>query len=191
VVVFLGDLGRDLPYRERLHWKQFNVDPAGGISEVNFRRSFVAQFTDPKAPDLIFRAEYSLFAKHWSATQSWPLFLPLEKADEHLLQTVRIPVTNSQSEFDDQVLALAKLLVDSLNEKAKKFPETDSVISFLRDLQELRSSGSGHRKGTRYQEVLSRLGIAPERKPDVMSRLLQEATAMLKALRDHFLETAA
>jgi hypothetical protein len=39
VVVFLGDLGRDLPYEERLHWRQFNVAPEGGVSETNFRRS--------------------------------------------------------------------------------------------------------------------------------------------------------
>lgn len=31
VVVFLGDLGRDLPYDERLHWRQFNVPPEGGV----------------------------------------------------------------------------------------------------------------------------------------------------------------
>ena len=40
VVVFLGDLGRDLPYEERLHWRQFNVSPEGGVRETNFRRSF-------------------------------------------------------------------------------------------------------------------------------------------------------
>src|SRR5262249_36512628 len=39
VIVFLGDLGRDLPYKEQLHWKSFNVEPARGVSEVHFRRS--------------------------------------------------------------------------------------------------------------------------------------------------------
>ena len=38
VVVFLGDLGRDLPYREQQYWKSFNVPPAGGLSETAFRR---------------------------------------------------------------------------------------------------------------------------------------------------------
>jgi hypothetical protein len=40
VVVFLGDLGRDLPYEEQLYWKAFNVAPEGGISATNFKRSF-------------------------------------------------------------------------------------------------------------------------------------------------------
>ena len=51
VVVFLGDLGRDLPYEERLHWRQFNVAPEGGVSETNFRRSFLAQFADAEAAE--------------------------------------------------------------------------------------------------------------------------------------------
>lgn len=210
VVVFLGDLGRDLPYAERLHWKQFNVPPEGTISEVNYKRSFLAQFTDPQAPDLIFRSGYSKFNETWSASQGWPLFLPPEKEDEHLLQTIRIPLTNSQSEFDEQTLSLTKLLVDSLNEKAlvkeigpgpegekgisklerflvaKGFKEANSVVGYLRDLQQLRSSGAGHRKGAEYQKVLTRLGIDPGRKPDAMRRLLQEATALIKSLLKHF-----
>jgi hypothetical protein len=179
ISVFLGDLGRDLPYAERLHWKQFNVPPAGKISEVNFRRSFLAEFTDPTTPDLLFRDEYSRLTEEWRTSRHEPLFRPLEKGDEHLLQTVRVPVTNSQSELDEQILTLTKLLVDSLNERAivqevgpgpegekgiakferfltaKSFAETESAIRFLRELQELRSAGSGHRKGTKYQKIFA------------------------------------
>ncbi len=38
VVVWLGDLGRDLPASERDHWRSFNVPPAGSISETAYRR---------------------------------------------------------------------------------------------------------------------------------------------------------
>ena len=69
VVVFLGDLGRDLPYEERMHWRQFNVPPEGGISETNYRRSILAQPTDPKAPDLMFRHEYSDLRTEWEKAQ--------------------------------------------------------------------------------------------------------------------------
>lgn len=71
VVVFLGDLGRDLPYEERLHWRQFNVAPEGGVSETNFRRSFLAQFADAQAPDLMFRQEYAKVMRDWERTQGW------------------------------------------------------------------------------------------------------------------------
>jgi len=39
VVVFLGDLGRDLGANERLHWQSYNVPPEGGISRAAFARS--------------------------------------------------------------------------------------------------------------------------------------------------------
>jgi hypothetical protein len=212
VAVFLGDLGRDLPYEERLHWRQFNVPPEGGISETNFGRSFLAQFTEPEAPDLVFKAEYERFSTDWEAKYGWPFFLPLAPGDAHLLDTVRVPVANSQSEMDDQVLNLTKLVVDSLNEKefakaAADVPEGakgiakleaffastdfaggDSVVRFLRDLQLLRSTGSGHRKGSGYDKAIARLGVDPSRKPDAVARLLEEAVGVLRALRMTYID---
>ena len=212
VVVFLGDLGRDLPYEERLHWRQFNVPPEGGVSETNFRRSILNQFTYPKAPDLTFRREYSNLMTEWKEAQGYPLFLAPSSGDEHLLNTIRVPVTNSQAEFDEQISHLTKLLVDSLNEQelgarandlekgtkgigklkgfleATQFPQAQSVVQFLRDLQTLRSTGSAHRKGSGYKKIIARLGIKSSRKPDTVRRLLEEATAALQALRLHYCE---
>lgn|SRR2546425_7090264 len=210
VVVFLGDLGRDLPYEERLHWRQFNVPPQGGMSETNFRRSFLAQWTAPEAADLTFRAEYKRIGRRWREAMGWPLFLEPEPSDAYLLTTIRVPVTTSQAEFDQQILALTKLLVDSLNEQAlvaqvgpgekdergitklerflvaRSFPQVAAVIQFLRDLQALRSAGSGHRKGDRYDKILAKLGHDAQRKPELMERLFREATALLRALGEHF-----
>jgi hypothetical protein len=210
VVVFLGDLGRDLPYQERLHWKQFNVPPEGGISETNFRRSFLAQWTAPEAADLTFRSEYERLGRAWRKVIGWPLFLEPEAGDTYLLTTVRVPVTTSQAEFDQQVLALTKLLVDSLNEQAliakvgpgekdekgisklerfltsSDFPQVTAITQFLRDLQALRSAGSGHRKGERYDKILARLGPRTQRTPELMEQLLRRATALLRSLGEHF-----
>ena len=210
VVVFLGDLGRDLPYDERLHWRQFNVTPEDGVSETNFRRSFLAQFTDAQSPNLTFRRAYVDITRDWEKVLGWLLFLAPSRGDEHLLDTVRIPVTNSQSELDEQIVHLTKLLVDSLNEKelAKRagvleegtkgigklagflettqFPERQSIVQLLRDLQTLRSTGSAHRKGSGYEKIIAKLGVDPTRKPDAVRRLLEEATAALRALRLHY-----
>ena len=206
VIVFLGDLGRDLPYEERLHWRQFNVVPGGGISETNFRRSFLAQFTDSGAPDLMFRREYKRITRDWEKVHGWPLFLSPSPGDAYLLDTVRIPVTNSQAELDEQIGLLTKLLVDSLNEKelaarsdtlekgaksiaklagylkATQFPEYQSVTQLFRDLQTLRSTGSAHLKGSGYEKVIAKLGVDVTRKPDAVRRILQEACAALQAL---------
>src|SRR5207248_11179692 len=54
VVVYLGDLGRDLPKAERPHWRLHNIPPDGPAeSETSFRRNRLAQWTDPASPDLI------------------------------------------------------------------------------------------------------------------------------------------
>jgi len=212
VAVFLGDLGRDLPYEERLHWRQFNIPPEGGVSETNFRRSFLNQFTEPTAPDLVFRLQYSQFSADWNAVFGWPFYLAPEVGDAHLLDTIRIPVTNSQQEMDEQVLHLTKLVVDSLNEKeiaaaagelskgskgidklaaffsSTQFDAGESIIQFIRDLQLLRSTGSGHRKGSLYEKTIARLGVDPSRKPDAVARLLEEAVGALQALRIRYLE---
>lgn len=212
VVVFLGDLGRDLPYEERLHWRQFNVLPEGGVSETNFRRSFLAQFADAQASDLVFRHEYTRLASDWEQAFGWPLFLPPTAGDAHLLDTIRIPVTNSQVEMDEQVLHLTKLLIDFLNEKdiaaragdlkegvkgitkldgffeQTGFPERESIIQFLRALQELRSTGSGHRKGSAYEKLVGKLGVDTTSKPELVAKLIGDAAAALLAIREHYLD---
>ena len=210
VVVWLGDLGRDLPYEERLHWRQFNVPPEGGVSETSFHRNILAEFTDAAAPDLVFRRKYSDLMTEWEEMQGWPLFLPPSPGDDHLLNTIRVPVTNSQGEFDEQVIHLAKLLVDSLNEKelksratglengakgirkldgfleATQFPQRRELVQFLKNLQTLRSTGSAHRKGSRYKKITTKLGVQSLRKPDAFRQLLGRAAMLLQALRPHY-----
>jgi hypothetical protein len=207
VVACLGDLGRDLPYCERLHWKQYNVPPprGAGFSETFFRRSFLAQFVEPSSVDLIFRNEYQKLNNAWRDKFGWPLFWDPADEDKHI-RTVHIPTTESQRELDEQILWLAKLLVDSLNEaelvkglpkaenergigkferflKAKQCPHTKEIVQFLRDIQRLRSTSVAHRKSQDYQRTMDRLGLTGKSVPDVMRVLLEQAVAMIRTLR--------
>jgi hypothetical protein len=116
VIVYLGDLGRDLPSKERSYWKSFNVAPEGGGSEVNFRRSILGQFTSPVMKDLLFKEHFERFQNDWFRQYGWDLFKPLSKADQHYAIALRIPLSDEQSHFDDQVMALVKMLIDSINE---------------------------------------------------------------------------
>ena len=210
VAVFLGDLGRDLPYEERIHWRQYNILSQGGLSETNVRRSFLTEWVQAKAADLTFRRQYVDFNNDWDKKHGWPLFISPVHGDSHLINTIRIPVTNSQPEFDEQISFLAKLLVDSLNEerlaksirtlsshrqgiskfddflKATTFPERQSVIKWFRNLQTLRSTGSAHRKGSKYEKKIKELGIDPNQKPEFMRRLLMESTSVLGALHQYY-----
>jgi hypothetical protein len=211
VIVFLGDLGRDLPYKEQLYWRSYNVAPQGHISQVNFRRSFLAEFADPEQIDLIFKSDYSVFNVDWESNFGWPLFLPLAEGDRHLYVALHVPLTEEQSEFDTQVLALTKILIDSLNEqgiegasppydrdlkgsiskvewflKNSNF-EFEKYVQFLRNLQSLRSAGVGHRKGSNYEKIAASLGLKAKTRQLVFQKLLEQAVEFLTVLRQHFL----
>ncbi|MBT8561302.1 hypothetical protein G6717_01750 [Polynucleobacter paneuropaeus] len=178
VMVFLGDLGETLPESERDIWRGFNVPPTGSMSETVFRRSFLGQPTNPKSPDLVFKTTYLDFCNKWKENKNWQFFKQLHQADEHVLLRLRIPLNDSQSEFEDQIMNLTKLLIDSLNEEQlskelvdkaenekgiaklgrwlmqNKFPETEKYITYLKRLQRLRSNITAHRKGSSYQKFL-------------------------------------
>ena len=117
VMVFFGDLGRDLPASERDYWRSFNIPPVGGMSPTNFRRSFLGHFAEPEAADLVFKSDYKRFRSAWAKTMGWDLLRELEPDDAHVLQRFRVPLSDSQPEFEAQVLSLTKLLVDYLNDK--------------------------------------------------------------------------
>ena len=50
--------------------------------------------------------------------------MPLSVSDRHFFTSIRSLLTNEQSEFDSQILALAKIVIDSLNtEELRKATE--------------------------------------------------------------------
>lgn len=101
-----------------------------------------------------------------------------------------------------------KILVDSLNEKhlnkliplAQKDDLKGSIarleaalsscgirdatdhISFLRKLQQLRSSATAHRKGTEYRKVAEHLGIEDQSLRAISAEILRLAVALLDYL---------
>ncbi len=117
VVAWLGDLGRDLPYEEQLHWRSFNTPPSGGVSKTFYKRQILAEFADSDQPEHVFKYQYRDFSETCKEALGWPLLLPLAKEDAHFLEVVHIPATDEQKDFDELVLGLTKILVDSINEK--------------------------------------------------------------------------
>jgi hypothetical protein len=118
VIAFLGDLGRDLPYSEQLHWRAHNVGPEGRLSRTARARSFEARFADGGQPEHRFKAAYARSTKAWAEVFGWPLFRPLASADRHILTKLHVPTSDNPAELDSQLLGLAKILVDSLNDQA-------------------------------------------------------------------------
>ena len=206
VTVFLGDLGGDLPAAEREYWKSFNIPPDGsGISEVNWKRGFMAEFADPTHPELKFKNVLSFFQRKHQEQCNWTLFKKLEPDDEHFLTTLRVPLTDDQAEFDAQVLALTKVLIDSINEKeiergltlaaqekgitklekylsSKGIADIAPHIKFLRSLQELRSVSVAHRKGKNFNKVAVEFGMDKKDRITVFEEILGSAVALVEFL---------
>ena len=207
VCAWLGDLGRDLPYGEQEHWCQHNIPPTGGVSKTDFARQIGAQFANSDRPEYIFKRRYQDLQKVSKTHLGWQWLLPLHTADAHHLQSLRIPATDEQRDFDGMVLSLTKILIDSLNEESlrKLIPcgkreETkdkrgislleaalymndlegaDVHIAFLQKLQNLRSSGSAHRKGRTYLKIAEYFDIENQSLRHVFANILNSASDTL------------
>lgn len=126
VVVFLGDLGRDLPETEQKYWRSFNVRPEGGISETCFKRSFLAEFADPSSPELAIKYERRKLLEKWHAAFGFDLYVEFHKDDNGVLTDVRGPISDEWSEFDRCTIAATKVFIDYLNEsQLAKLAETE------------------------------------------------------------------
>ena len=209
IMVFLGDLGRDLPESQRTYWQTFNVAPTGSPSETLFRRAILGQWAEPQAPDLKFKSAYDRFNKKWHEQFGWALFKEPEPDDHHVLQQLRVPLDDSQPEFENQVMCLAKVLVDALNEtdilkqlpnkvedekgisklerwmSQEQYPSVERDIKFLRRLQRLRSKLTAHRKGSDYTQVLADAGVNDDSIQEVVTMLF-DAERLLCGLASHF-----
>ncbi len=203
VVVALGDLGH-MPYKHQLHWKHYNVLPDGTYSDTAIARGFKAEFADAQRPDLVFKAQYRLFMDEWPQDHGWELLLPLDEKDMHHFNALHIPKADNQREFDEQVQGIAKLLIDSLNAKGLQAlpqvtsdkgtlamleewvtavqPELVADVKFLRKLQDLRSSGSAHRKGRNYTAAAKYFDIETIGLEKAFENILQQAAEVLKNL---------
>ena len=209
VMVFLGDLGLGLPESQRTYWQTFSVAPTGAPSDTLFRRAFLGQWAEPQAPDLKFKSAYDRFNKKWQEQFGWALFKEPEPGDEHVLQQLRVPLDDSQPEFENQVMCLAKVLVDALNEtdilkqlpnkvkdekgisklerwmSQEHYPLVERDIEFLRRLQRLRSKLTAHRKGSDYTQVLADAGVNDDSIQEVVTMLF-DAERLLRGLGSHF-----
>lgn len=203
VAVFLGDLGRDLPESERLYWKGFNIAPPGPMSSTYARRSYLGHWVDASQPDHQFKQAYAELQAQWRSNHGWQMYRQPHDTDQPILGRLHVPLNESQTEFEDQLLILAKLLVDFLNEKAigkivGRGPENErglgklqrffTVVGYdheqedmalLRQIQELRSKVSAHSKGSDYDAYIA-AKLSGRTKRQFVRDLHRHSTDMLR-----------
>lgn len=188
VQVYLGDLGH-IPYEEQQHWRLFNVVPEGGITRSRFTRDVEAGFADPEDVVFRFTKALSILQERFESKFGFKPFKPLDSNDYFIESNIRIPLSNEITEFETQIGYLAKLLPDSINVKEiRKKLEADNfdsqkldeikdkkirmlesflnhefldhkIILELDTIQNIRSSGVSHRKGSGYEKTISKYGL--------------------------------
>jgi hypothetical protein len=205
VCAWLGDIGRDLPHADQLYWRAYNIPPEDSVSKTYFKRQILAKPTDSNRPEHLFRQRYQNLQEICKECLGWQLLLPLDADDDYHFQGLRIPATDEQRDFDELVLSLTKILVDSLNEKRLNtlIPDDQRAelkgsiarlesalnscnaegaadcISFLRKLQNLRSSSAAHRKGRSYRKIAKDFGVESQSLRDVFTKILWQALDVL------------
>jgi hypothetical protein len=126
VVVFLGDLGRDLPENEQKYWRSFNVRPDGELSATCIKRSFLAEPAHPKIPELALRYELRRLKKKWNDAFGFDLYLKFHNDDSGILSDLHLPTSDEWTEFDRCTIAATKAFIDYLNEsQLAKFATTE------------------------------------------------------------------
>ena len=210
VSAYLGDLGSNLSKKEQRHWKNYNITIDGKLSHSKFMRDILNTFSSSESPVFIFQNEYNKLNDEFKEKFGYPLFLPLHNDDEYILKSLRIPLLDSQAEFDQQILALVKLIIDSLNEKGiemllssetknlsgsiSKLEELfrqyglrdyEDVINFLRNLQGLRSSSVAHKKGKNYDKIAKTFQIGELSNVEIFGKIINNANNLVNYIENN------
>ena len=210
VMVWLGDLGRDIPATECLHWKAHNIVLPRVGSSTAIKRQILGQWADPESPAFVFKQKYALFQDVWREQHDWDLFRELTGPNAHTFERIRTPLDGTDREFEDILKDLHLVLIESLNPtqlKANISGDTKSMKSislferwleeldypplslerdtgFLRALNEVRSLCS-HLRSRAHEQRLSELGVTQDRIATI-GRYYQQSIAMLDNLRTFF-----
>ena len=109
-MVFLGDLGRDLPESERLHFLAFEMSPADQrISKEVIANDFFNCWVDSSGPiGILLNAREKLDDK-WRTSFGVPLFRPLHRDEIDITKGIRVPTSSGREEFDTVILNLTKM----------------------------------------------------------------------------------
>ena len=205
VSVYLGDIGRDIPSSHWSHWVSYNIPPIYSRSKSGIRCSFLEQFVGRDNPEHRFKDKYAVLQEEWEQSWGWRLHREPAEQDAGVIKRLRVPLNETEAEFKQQLLNLALVLVDFLNEKSivkqcpqakdekggisklecflkhYSYPHVERDISVLRTVQSMRSRIAAHASGSSGQKYLDeQLGGKTTQEYFVL--LLEKVVTMLDSL---------
>ena len=170
VRVWLEDLGR-LPHDEQLHWKSHSDTPRHPPREIP-AKSECGRLLELRAR----------MNENFERRFGFKLFKELPSGRDAI--GLHDPVSNEESEFNEQILNMAKIFVDGINEQdlarsmqgAERGRSISNMLRFLADtglgpgkaekiatgfrmVQSLRSTAAAHWRGGNYEKDLRRFGL--------------------------------
>jgi len=129
VHTYVGYLA-DLPYEEQLYWQSFNEWPKAPISKRAFENDFEGNFSSDYDP--LHMLKYKIRQLDDAPPPWW------KPRGEELSDAARYPVTDSVSEWGDEILSLDQLLVEGFLQKPLQKLATDVGRTVDKQWQSLR-----------------------------------------------------
>jgi hypothetical protein len=116
VHAYIIDLSR-LPYEEQLYWKLYNEKPKAGISSRAINSDFLAKWDFDYDPLFSLKEVLKKFPEINYKGESIKIWELPNVPNPNLIDNLCYVYTDSKKEWEDQVLNLAKIVIDGLNKK--------------------------------------------------------------------------
>jgi hypothetical protein len=205
------DLALGLPEREQHHWRAHNV--ALGARYLSMTGRYIpprCEEHDERIEEFWSSLESTNTA--WKRAFGWRLFRRPLGYDAHLFRSLHVPVSQDLTEFDQQVALLAKILCEGISPLVsartknhqeggdKKGPITlleemivrqlsqhpfnaKHWVRPLRVIQDLRSAGAVHRRGSKFRTMCSKYGFDTKQPIQYFVTQLYDVLGTLDILR--------
>lgn len=115
IVVWLGDLAKaGLSYEDIVHWRAHNVPPRGGMATDFWNAQMMC--SPSKIPSLETRL---IYCKHEITkaieARKKTVYKHYKGPDKHVEKTLRIPLFNEHTEFEETILLLSRMFIEYLD----------------------------------------------------------------------------
>lgn len=112
-LVYLGHL----PFKEQLYWKSFNEPPKASISKRAFTTDIIGTWDTSYDPLEELKALLNKFPSVQHNGKSIAIWSFPKGEGDHVLDKLHYVITESKKEWQDQLLELAKLVVDGFKKR--------------------------------------------------------------------------